>query len=769
MNDSSPRSVIYEFGGFRLEPQHRVLAHADGRRIEIAAKAFDALLYLVEHAGTVVARDELMKALWPRTIVEDNSLNKLIAAMRRALGDEEYVATLPGRGYQFVADVRVSPAQVEAAKSQVAEPGAELATPPRVRWQWIAAIALAVAIAALGAWSLKPEAPSQSGTLTGVIRFRVGVVPGQHLYGGVPLEIDPLARQRPSRPAFALSPDGRYLVYAATDGETSRLYKRRMDEQESTLIPGTEGGTQPSFSPDSLFVAFFAGNQLKRVPTDGGDVRTITISGFPPIPDSTVSWTENDTLVVTANDGSIYEVPANGGEATRLTLRHETEFTHRYAQMLPNRRGLLLNVVQMDEATRPSEWDIVVQPLDGNERRVVVAAGSRPVYVPSGHILFARSGQLWAVPFDPIRLETTGAPVVIVEDVMHADRAFNGLLNSGAAQFSVSRTGALAYVTGGIYPKAADLLVWLDANGASESLPLPPDRYLWPRFSPDGTKIVYGTGTLGDLRLWVYDIALAVRQPLTTTGEHLAPVWSPDGRRIAFSRLVGGIAWVGLFTVAADGSEQLQRIAGIDGIQGAHASSWSIDNRLAFVGTPAETRSALGGVWTLRIDGISHPERFGSTESQALAPDFSPDGKWIAYTSQERSPAGEYTRPEIYVRQFPDSGPEYQISSDGGDSPLWSRDGRQLFYVFRAGPGEPLRVMVVDVATDPTFTRGKPRLLFEGPYAGCGPARCYDVSPDGKRFVAVRLAPAEPQPVTGINIVLNWFEELSERVPVQQQ
>jgi serine/threonine-protein kinase len=759
----TPGSVAYEFGAFRLEPRHRVLTYVGGPRVEIAAKAFDALLYLVEHAGTVVARDELMKALWPRTIVEDNSLNKLIAALRRALDTDEYIATLPGRGYQFIADVRVSGAQT-AGTPGVAELVQESGPPARARWLWVLASALGLAIVVVGAWELRPV---DSRVPPEVMRFRIDVPRGQHLYGGAPADLESRSgRQRPSRPSFALSPDGRYLVYAATDGTNARLYKRRMNEQESTAIAGSEGGTRPAFSRDSLTVAFFVGNELKRVPVEGGEVRTIAISGAAPISESTVSWTENDTVLVTAvgagSDAAIYEVPANGGGAVRLTRLDSSvgDFIHRYAQMLPNRRGLLLNVINQDKAQTPSEWDIVIQPLDGGQRKVVVDGGGRPVYgshpiyLASGRIVFARGGQLWAVPFDATRLEATGAPVVILEDVMHADRAVNGVLNSGAAQFSVSRTGTLAYVAGGTYPRPADSLVWLDASGKEEPLPgLPTDRYLYPRFSADGTKLVYATGVFYDLRVWTYDIELGFPQPLTAATGYLAPVWSPDAKRIAFSGsgVAGGLHWV-----AADGSGPIQHVIGIDGLAVAQASSWSMDDQLAFVGVPSENKRAPIGIWTMRMDGTGRRERFGPKESPTWAPSFSPDGKWIAYMS------GETGGQEIWVRQFPDTGPVYRISNDGGDSPVWSRDGRHLFYVVQERPDKPLRVMAVDLATEPSFKRGPSRLLFEGPYVGCAPVRCYDISPDGKRFVAVRVGQAEPQPVTGINIVVNWPEAFTE-------
>jgi serine/threonine-protein kinase len=419
--------------------------------------------------------------------------------------------------------------------------------------------------------------------------------------------------------------------------------------------------------------------------------------------------------------------------------------------MLPNRRGLLLNVFHEADVNVPSEGDIVVQSLGGNERKLIVDRGTHPVYLSSGHIIFARNGDLWAVPFDVMGLEATGAPAVVLEDVMLAESGPNSTLNSGAAQFSVSATGTLAFVPGGIYPGQRHSLVWLDVAGEPEELLLEPDRYLWPRFSPDGTRLVYAVGSFGDFRLWVYDVALAVAQPLTpqAAGEHWAPVWSPGGERIVFGR-VGAGADAGLY-LTADGSEQIEQLAAITGAQ---PSSWSNSNGLALT---APTPEGPTGVWTLPIEDDGEAKPFGPTGAQVIAPVFSPDDRWIAYSSQETG------RFEIYVGQFPE-GPVYRITTDGGMAPVWSRDGRQLFYHWGDGPDAPLRFMAVDIATEPTFTRSRPRLLFEGPYAPCFPVRCYDISPDGKRFILIRRGEQEPQPVTEIDIVVNWFSELNERV-----
>ena len=619
----------------------------------------------------------------------------------------------------------------------------------------VALAALVVGVLIGRTWFGGPSIlPSQ-----GRLRFTLNVSPGQHLSGGLMAggsmveETYAGALQRPSRASFTLSPDGRLLVYAGSDGETTRLYRHALDQPQATLIPDTDGASRPFFAPDGRAVGFSVVGadgdlELKQVSTNGGGVRTIAGSG-PEIVEA-YRWTEDDTILVAAQDG-LYELPANGGRLVQLTRVESGEPGHTYPVMLPDRRALVFNV---RTSSVPSEWPIVVQPMDGGERRVVVDGGSDPRYLPTGHMVFARRGTLMAVPFDVNRLEATGDPVVVLEDVMHGERGGNSVLNVGAAQFRVSNSGSLAYVPGGIYPEGEDSLVWVDQRGEAEPVPLPPASYLWPRFSPDGTRLSYGVGGFGDMQLWVYDIELGVPRALTSTGENAEPVWSPDGTRLVFERR--GVD-TGLFSIAADGSGEPERVG--DGITG-NPSSWSTDNILAFLHSsgPGQPRE----VWTLKMDGESQAEGFIDADANLLYPDFSPDGRWLAYVSNE---TGD---PEVYVRPFPDGAPVARVSPNGGTQPVWSPDGQQLFYTRREPPDnyDSLEVMVVDVETEPAFRPGQPRMLFEGPYQGSIPIRSFDISPTGDRFVLNEPIDPEPQPVTQINVALDWFEELKRLVPI---
>jgi serine/threonine-protein kinase len=337
---------------------------------------------------------------------------------------------------------------------------------------------------------------------------------------------------------------------------------------------------------------------------------------------------------------------------------------------------------------------------------------------------------------------------VVLEDVMQAERGENSNLNTGAGQFAVSRSGALAYARGGVYPLSLSSLVWVDSTGAPEPLPLPPGGYSRPRFSPDGTHLAYLEGVRGDRQVWVYDIELETPIRLTSTGADVT--WSPDGTRLAINLERDGR--IQMFSMPADGSEGPQLLA--ESEESQRVADWSSDGVLAFL--------QEGDIWTLPMDGDGVPEPFRETAFREAWPAFSPDGRWLAYGSNETG------RFEVYVRPFPAGEPLRRVSTAGGAAPLCSPDGRQLFFRTYSKEVSALEMMVVDVATDGSFTRGQPRTLFHGrDFRGTIPVRSYDISPDGRRFVMLkRSSDVEPRPATRINVVLNWFEELNELVPV---
>ena len=364
--------------------------------------------------------------------------------------------------------------------------------------------------------------------------------------------------------------------------------------------------------------------QLKRMSLDSGEIRTIARSGPEFVPQG-ASWTTQETILLPSGD-AIYELPATGGSLSRLTTFDSTQGERLvYPELLPGGRAVLYNVA-LGEV--PSQWDIVVESLDTGQRRVVVEGGSDPRYISSGHIVFVRTGSLMAVPFDVARLEVTGAPVVVVEDVMQAERGINGYLNTGAGQFSVSQSGSLAYISGGVYPAAEESLVWVDRNGASEPIPVPPGNYVHPRVSPDGRRLAYAEGPRGDKQVWVYDIRLEVPVRLTTTGENAAVVWSPDSTRLAFMSTGEGGTYR-LLAMAADGSGEPQQLTESETL--LTPSSWSTDGVLAFVSFAQDA----GDIWTVLVDDGREPQPFLERPFTDRWPVFSPDGSWLAYASDE--------------------------------------------------------------------------------------------------------------------------------------
>jgi serine/threonine-protein kinase len=357
------------------------------------------------------------------------------------------------------------------------------------------------------------------------------------------------------------------------------------------------------------------------------------------------------------------------------------------------------------------------------------------MYAPTGHLLYARAGTLVAAPFDPKRLELTGASVPVIEGVM-------GFSATGVSQYSFSDSGTLAYIPGG--NQASDRsLIWVDRNGVEKPVALIAGSYSNPRISPNGRRVAIAITESGSY-IWIYDLERGTLSRLTfETNGNLNPAWTPDGKRVVFQ--AGNPS--NLYWQPADGSGKAERLTTREYRDAAN--SWSPDGQLlAFTETSPTTAM---DIWVLQSDRKAQP--FLQTSFNEGAPRFSPDGHWLAYVSDE---SGRY---EIYVQPFPGPGGKWQVSTEGGTEPVWNPIGRELFY--RQGN----KMMVVDVATRPSFSAGKPRVLFEGLYLRAAQANpAYDVSPDGQRFLMVKASEQE-QHATQIDIVQNWFEELKQKVP----
>ena len=588
-------------------------------------------------------------------------------------------------------------------------------------WRWVFASALTcltvAAIVGFAVWNLQPS-PSPKP----VSRTVINLPPGQQLAG---LE---------NGPAVALSPDGVYLAYVARQAGTQQLFMRAMDSLEARPVPDTEGGFNPFFSPDGQWVGFFADGKLKKVSVNGGAALNLADVAVP----GGASWGSQGTIIfpVSAND-VIRQMSDSGGTVQPLTRLEKGSLSERWPELLPGGKAVLF--AAGPTAITFTNAQVAVQSVGTGQQRNLIRGGM-PRYAPSGHLVYAQGGSLMAVPFDLQRLAVTGSAVPVVEGVLQSPV-------TGAAQYSFSGTGSLAYVPGGVQA-AQSKLVWVNRNGAEQPLAAPAHAYVFPRLSPDGRRVAVGI-TESESQTWLYDLSRDTLTRFTFEGNYNpVPVWTRDSKRIVFESNKEGVP--NLFWQLADGSGGLERLTTSQNI---HApQSFSPDGQLlAFV--EVDPMTGLD-IWVLRMsDRKAQP--FLRTLFNEGASRFSPDGRWLAYSSDESG------RNEIYVQPYPGPGGKWQISTGGGTEPAWNPNGRELFY--RSGD----KMMAVDVATQPSFAAGKPRTLFEGRYQ---PASVlidnYDVSPDGQRFLM--LKPSEQtssSSLTQIVVVQNWFEELKRRVP----
>jgi hypothetical protein len=385
-----------------------------------------------------------------------------------------------------------------------------------------------------------------------------------------------------------------------------------------------------------------------------------------------------------------------------------------------------------------------------------MTAGADGRYVRSGHLLYVRQGTLMAAPFDLRRLEVTGGAVALIANVMQAGNTPNEAFDSGAGQFSVSESGALLYLSGGVFPDPERSLVWVDRTGAVQPLQVPAHAYTSPRLSPDGRRVA--VWTQGDRNIWVHDLSRGTLTPVTFEGRNARAIWTPDGTRLTYGSATAGNE--NLFWKPLDGSGLADRLTTGDYLQ--VAASWSPDGQtLAFVEAHPETGN---DIWVLPLTGERRPRAIIHTRFSEAYPAFSPDGHWLAYASDESG------RNEVYVQPYPGPGLRQQVSTDGGTAPAWSGDGRELFYTTTqsvGGQATLTKMMAVGVALRPTFTAGAPRVLFQGRYGASAIIRGYDVTADGRRFLMVQQKDRPPVTVTDMILVQNWVEELKARVPTK--
>lgn len=539
-----------------------------------------------------------------------------------------------------------------------------------------------------------------------------------------------------ARRSLSISPDGSMIAYAS-DG---RLFVRAMAELEARHIASGETLIHPTFSPDGESIAFWAGGALKRVAVTGGVPVPICEASPSPL---SVSWT--DAGIVFIDDRGIVRVLPDGGTPEVLVARKDADGLAHLAQILPDGDTLLF---ALGRVTGPSAnfWDsaqIIVQSLATGRRKVLIDGGSNPAYVPTGHIVYAVEGTLMAIRFDPTTLEVRGSAVPVVEGVRRAAPAAGG-----EAQFAISRSGALVYVSGPARAGDEDVFLY-GKNGTAESLKLPKGKYAYPRVSPDERWLAFESHDGKESTILVYHLSgeMAARR-LTFGGNNRFPIWSRDGKRVVFQSDREGDP--GIFWQPLDGGAAERLTAAEPGT--THVpESWSPATDVFLYSVNRGTASEL---WTFS-PGERTATRFGDVRSAGFPTNavFHPDGRWVAYQSGDLG-SGEAT---VFVQPFPPTGAKYQIARGG--RPAWSPDGRQLFFV-----PAPAQFQVVNVRAEPAFETTAPAHLPR-PFGLSPPAtpRNFDILRDG-RLVGINTPGAPADFAAEIHVVQNWFEELKARV-----
>jgi len=787
---ASTAKHFYEFGEFRLDPVEGSLFR-EGQSVPLTPKAFDLLLVLVENSGSTVEKDELMRRVWPDSFVEEANLSVNMTALRRVLGegpdDHRYIETVPRRGYRFVARVReirdegadpileqheragLAPFTGATASDCLAailkdEPpdlrktnslgfaleasstssgsrletaslpaGTDRTDKSRVlRREWLAwAVAAALLLAMLGfAWAYFTRQPTPDAP---VMKFSI------------------LPPEKSSFGQIAVSPDGRHLAFTAATGGKVQLWVRALDSSEARALAGTQGAALPFWSPDSRFIGFFADGRLKKIEATGGPVQTLSEAPLAPLP-SGGTWSRAGVILFApAPLEGLLRISATGGEVAQVTIldRLRQELNHRSPTFLPDGHHFLYNIHSGQKETR----GVYLGSLDGTVKRRLLDEATVVKYMAAvpgdtdsgtGWLVFGRDGALLAQPFDARRIELTGEPFSL------SDKVGSDINSNNISNFSVSDNGVLVFDPS--LKRQRRQYLWVDRRGQQiNSLDVDAGLYqLW--LSPDEKRFIADridpqTRTYD---LWLYDVSGSNPQRFTfdpAADVNVYPVWSPDGSRIVWASNRDGI--LNLYQKAASGVGEETLLLKSDYLK--FPTDWSRDGRFIIYSSQTDPKTKQD-VWFLPVTGSGEAKPFPvvRTEAWETAGTLSPDGRWLAYGSDVSG------RVDIYVQSFPGGGGKRQVSTGGGKTPRWRRDGRELFYY--AGDG---KLMAVPVRSGESFEMGAPVSLFEfrtgvfvlnnAPYA---------VTADGQRFLINAVVETEPN--APLTVVVNWTAEVKK-------
>lgn len=704
------------FGPFRFDLAERTLWR-DGEEVALPPRALALLARLLDQPGKLVPKEALVAAVWPGSFVGDAALAEAVSLVREALGDDaqrpSYVQTVHRRGYRFVAPVAVEhPAGLTAAATPApaaAEGGPLRGDAARRLLGGLAALAF-LAVVALGGYFAGRRA-----TVQPVLRH-------------ASLRLPPdLRLDVPVGPALALAPAGDLLVYSARRGDEQQLWVRRLDRAAAVPVPGTSGAAVPFLSPDGGWIGFFAGGRMAKVPAGGGEPVTLARSLYP----FGASWGEDGAILYAPErDSGLWRVAASGGEPVVVTRPDAAagELGHRWPQVLPGGRSALFTAWRGSVATSRIE----LLDLENGARRRLIDGASFGRYA-AGFLVCVRGDGLAAAPFDLGARRLGGAPAAVLDGVAIQP-------GRGSAQLALAADGTLVYL-----PAEEDgwALLRVAPDGAVATLPLPRRRYHNVAVSPDGLRLAVTAGEGEGSALWAADLARGAMVRLAA-GMAIEPVWSANGRWIAFASESGRV--LRLFRVAADGSSApAPLLPARPGDADRYPVAATSDGR-SLVYVEAD-RTGGSDLWVLPLAGdqpAGPPSPLLRSPAAERSATVSPDGRWLAWSSNESG------RSEVYLRAFAGGG-GVQVSSDGGGQPRWSADGWRLWY--RRGD----RLLTVEVGTDAAPSVVASRVVYQDPDLDR-----FAVLPAGGAVVIGR-DPRTAEPPR-LELVLGWPAELARLV-----
>jgi len=703
--------------------------------------AFGVVLYEMLTGQKLFKGDDLSETL-ASVIKEEPKLERVPAEVQRLL--RSCLEKDPKQRLQAIGDWRLL---LDAPSSPMRELGANRG---RDKWLWPAVagvLVVALAIALLAPW--RSEKPVDRP----LVRLDVDL--------GADVSLTPIANGPGN---VAISPDGTRLVYvsgappggnpATTPGTTPKLFIRRLDQPKATELPGTQGAMDPFFSPDGQWVGFSSGNKLNKISVEGGAVV--------PLGDGVnaggASWGEDGAIVVSSFGKGLLRIPSAGGPPETIAAAGNGELALFLPQILPGGKAILFTAFTAPDVDKMT---IEVLTLADRHRKILARGGGLARYLPSssgatpgrvGHLVYVNKATMFAVPFDLEKLETRGTAVPVLDDV-----AYPPSIGIGDFHFSPAPSGhgTLIYRrSSGGAASGMMTLQWLDSNGKKEPLQAKPGVYQSLSLSPDGKRIALTVTEGGNEDVWVYDPQRDAMTRLSFGGAvYESPIWSPDGHYIVFASVGKG-----MFQARADGASQPQALTESKTPQ--IPFSFAPDGkRLAY----NDLGSGNSQIWTVPLEDqggrlkAGKPEQFLKSSFSDSVPQFSPDGRWLAYVSNESG------KGEVYVRAFPPppsgQGGKWQISNSGAVGFTWSRNGHDLVY----HSGDQMMAASYTVNGD-TFVAEKPRVWI----ARLGTIRDWDVAPDGKRIVV--LAPVEsaeaPKQEHEVVFLENFFDYLRQRVPL---